>query len=145
MKRFVSHIRYKADGTKVNPLIHVFFFVTLVFGLGFTIFYNEPSVQQSILFSQTISLFGLGQIKFWGALALFTAVGNWWVHGVRLRKAISPFAILGFLLWAFAFFIYLQSGFWFQLFAGALPNMIFWAWLWLDIKRFERDNPGVRH
>jgi hypothetical protein len=134
----VKEVRYRLthnrDGERLNPLIHIFFYVMLVNGIFFTFFTGFDTVQESVLYQHTRDAFGTLPLPFWGTCAILVTVGNTWAILYRKVKTISWFALAGFAVWLFAFIIYLQDGLMFQLLAGAVPNLIFWTWYYFRVK-----------
>lgn len=134
MKTWMQRIIYEDDGHRFNPLAHIFFYLTFAFGFAFTFFYHTDSVRMSPLLQATDDLLGERSLPIWGLCAIIVTVANTVAVVRRIDWLVVTAAMGGFAIWLFALIMYAQSGSWFQLLVGAVPNMVFWAWYYLNIK-----------
>lgn len=118
--------------------MHIFFWMTFVNGLFFSVLDNTNGVQESVLYQHTRDAFGALPLPIWGVCAMLVTVINTTAIYFRHRSWLGAGGMLGFGLWTFAFFIYLQDGLWFQMLAGAVPNMAFWAWYYFRVKWYYK-------
>lgn len=118
------------SGLYLNPLMHVFMFVLLVFTIAYLFFDHTETVEASVLYQQTDMVGGVA-VNSWGAVGALAIVlhslgmlirGKW---GMKMLRA-AIFA--GFYVWLWAAVVYLQDHFWFQFFAAGVPNLAFWTW-----------------
>lgn len=131
-------LTHNRDGEALNPLIHIFFFTTLIYGVSFTFFAWTDSVHESVLYQHTEQTFGRLPLPIWGVCAMLVVVLNTWAIYSRHRSWLGKSGMLGFGVWLFALFIYLQDGLWFQLLAGAVPNLAFWSWYYMRVKWYYK-------
>jgi hypothetical protein len=137
MRKFARNLVYRPDGSPINPLAHLFFYITFVFGAAYVFFGDTAPVQASILFIESKSQFNSSVLSIWGVAAIITTMLNTWLIGSENTKNSHWGAMLGFLLWMYAFLVYALGGFWFQLLATAIPNLAFWAWYYFAIIRYR--------
>lgn len=125
-------------GQTLNPLMHVFMFITLVFSVGFLI--GDPSVTTTALYTQT-AMVGGSAINSWGLVGIVTLILHTTGMLLRSRLGLEMLRLScfgGFYLWLWASVIYLGAGFYFQFLAAALPNLAFWAWYaWQWRRRYK--------
>ena len=138
MKNVVYRLTHNRDGDPLNPLIHIFFFITFVNGIAFTFFTGTHTVATTALFEQTVHMFGTMPLPIWGLLAIAAALINWLAIVTRHRRFLGYAGMLGWAVWLFTFFIYLFGGLWFQVFAATIPNMIFWVWYYFRVKWYYK-------
>jgi hypothetical protein len=134
LKDFAYRLSHDRDSVRLNPLIHIFFYITLVNGIFFTFLTGIDSVQQSVLYVHTKQAFGTTPLPFWGVCAILVTVVNTWAIYTRRRRTIANSGLAGFAVWLFAFIIYAQDLLWFQMLAGAVPNLAFWTWYYFRVK-----------
>lgn len=117
-------------GELLNPLMHVFIFVQLVFGSAFLFFGDTNTVQSSVLYQQTLS-WGPGTVNMWGLIGFLVPILHLFGVVIRGKFGIQLMRLAlagGFFIWLWAVVLYVQDDFWFQLLAGAVPNLSFWIW-----------------
>lgn len=145
LQKYLARIAYLPNGAKFNFLAHIFMYVTFAFGFAYTFFGETDSVGASILYKTTSQDFGSLSLSVWGICAMLFSIGNLAVVVFRIFPLARWAAMLGFALWLFAGLVYLQDEFWFQLAVGAVPNMIFWTWYYINVGDVVRqhDNASV--
>lgn len=139
MKRTLYRLMHNRDGKFLNPLMHIFFYITLVNGLFFSVFSFTNGVQESVLYKHTQDAFGTAPLPIWGVCAMLVVAINTAAIYFRHRTWLGTGGMLGFLVWAFAFFIYMQDGLWFQMAGVALPNLLFWTWYYFRVKWYYKN------
>lgn len=122
---YLKRLIYRPDGTRIPLPTHLFFYITLVFGIAFVL---PPSIfglglVEIFKFS---SLHGLAQ--WWGMALITTTLLNTIMLITRNQTIAQVTGVLGFCCWLYAAIGYFIVGFPFGLLVGAVPNMIFWAW-----------------
>lgn len=131
------------SGETLNPFLHVFMYLTLIFGLAFLFGGGSATLQASVLFQQTM-LVGEPWVNAWGLIGVAVALLHTVAFlvrgkvGVRLMQACL---FGGFYMWCWAGAIYLSGGFVFQFLVAVVPNLFFWSWYafqWAKRKRGER-------
>lgn len=119
------------SGLTLNPLMHTFLFVMLVLSVGFLFFGNTVAVQNIVLYQQSKVLYGTASVNLWGVIGLSVCILHFFgflirgKHGIKLMK-LAIFG--GCYLWVYALFIYLSSGFIFQVLFVCVPHLWFWTW-----------------
>lgn len=139
MKAFSSlwyKVTHRPDGTYFNPLVHIFFYITFVFGFSFTFLNDTENIKNVILFAQSEKSIGYFVISVWGVAAMLITIAN--TYSVVNRKFSPAPALLGFMLWLYAGVIYGMTGFYFQLAVVGVPNLIFWGWYYVQIRAYGR-------
>lgn len=135
MKKYFKRITESARGEKFNPLIWPFFLTTFVYGLG-ALFTDGAG---SSLVAAMLTLHPAAHFV-WGAVAILTIICGL----TFLLFDIPPFGkasgIVGFMLWVFGCWCYYFTASWVPLFAVAVPNMWFWAWQYLSLSIFRRED-----
>lgn len=129
---------YRPDGIKRNFLSHTFFYVTFVFGVFFTFFYQTDSVGQSVLYKVTKANVGEFPLPIWGLCAILVAVLNTAGIVAGRVRLVRVAAMGGFLLWLFAGIAYLLAQGWFQFLVAAVPQIVFWIWYYFKVGDFQR-------
>ena len=136
LKSLLYKATHKPDGEYINPLAHVFFYITFIFGAAFTFFGYTDTVRTAVLYAQSERQFGSWSLSAWGVCAMIVTVWNTYI--IIARKPNSAGAMLGFMLWLYAVLIYLSGDFYFQILVAAVPNLIFWGWWYIRLRRFFR-------
>ena len=136
LKSIFYRATHKPDGTYINPLAHIFFYITFVFGMAFTFFGKTDTVREAVLYSESQRQFGEWSLSVWGVCAMLVSVWNTYI--IIARKPNSFGAMLGFALWLYAVLIYLSGDFYFQILVAAVPNLIFWGWWYIRLSRYFR-------
>jgi len=140
MKTFIHNLLYRSNGDRTNKLIYIFFFITFVFGIGFAFFGHTASIQSLALYKEGVVLLNSDRTPIWGYCALAVAVVNVVALGWLKPRWCLAGSMAGVILWLYALFIYAFGGYWFQLFAGGIPNVLFWAWYYLRVNDYIRFN-----
>lgn len=128
-------MRYRPDGQRINFAVHLFFYITLMFGLAFVL-------PPEWLGTGASELFHFSQVHgvafWWGMAMLVTTALNTIMLGTRNTVLAQYAAMVGFLCWAYAFIAYAIQGFWFGLLVGAVPNLAFWIWYYFQTQYYRR-------
>lgn len=137
-----KRITYRTPEEFHNFLMHPFLLITAAYGVGLTFFAHSEPVRQTILFKLTITSAFVPDIftSIWGIAALVVTVLTFVGIIVRNRWLGKGVAMGGFMLWLYAFITYALAGFWLQVFIAAVPNLLFWAWFYMSIADFHRNN-----
>lgn len=126
------------SGHWLNPLMHLFLLITVTFGIAFVFFPGTETVQASILFQESASLFGVNQFGLFALISMVAHSLAFWFRG-RVGLVCMPIAMVaGYFAWFYASVIYLMSGFVFQFAVSCLPNLGFWCWYALQFNRRRR-------
>lgn len=129
------------SGAFLNPLMHVFLYITTVFSVSFLL--GIDSVTLTVLYQQTANV-GAAAVNVWGLVGVATMILHTAGMLVRGRWGLPMLAAAGFggsYLWLWAATVYITGGFLFQTLAGAAPNLLFWAWYaWQWRKRYNNIN-----
>ena len=124
----------RPDGLPIPLSTHLFFFITLVFGIAFSVPPGIFNTFSSPLWSFSTSA---GVAWLWGIGLLTVCALNALMLLTRSRFLASIVGVLGFCLWLYAAFAYFYIGFWLGFFAAALPNAIFWAWYAVQVAKYR--------
>lgn len=138
IKSIWYRLMHNREGWPLNPLIYIFFYLTAVNGIFFTFLTSLDTVQQSVLYQHTRDAFGTMPLPIWGVCAMLAVAINLTAILGRHRKLLGYGGMLGFGVWLFAGFIYVQDLLWFQALVGAVPNLIFWAWYYFRVKWYYK-------
>jgi hypothetical protein len=130
----IKRLTTRPDGRRIAFSTHLFFYISLIFGLAFVLPPDLLEMTTSPLYQFTASS---GWAFWWGMSLLIVTVANTVMLLTRSTKLASVVGVFGFCLWLFAFFAYWFMGFWFGLFAAAVPSLAFWAWYSFMISRFR--------
>jgi hypothetical protein len=114
----------------LNPLMWPFFLSTLAYGIGALL--SDTGTHGSSLVVALVDIHPLAHF-IWGALAVFIIVGLLISLGTGAIKFMQTLTIMAFMLWVFAVLCYSLVGGWVPLFAVAVPNMIFWTFMYLRV------------
>lgn len=126
----------RPDGMKISFSTHLFFYITLIFGLAFILPPDVLGVATSPLYEFTHA----GPWGFWWGVGLIVVfVANTVMLITRSRRLAGIVGVLGFSLWVFAAFAYIFMGFWFGLLVVAIPSLIFWGWYSITVSQFSRS------
>jgi|SRR6478736_6865629 len=134
IKELYYRATHRPDGTYINPLTHIFFYMTFVFGVAFTFFGYTDTVREAVLFSESQRQFGSWVLSAWGICAMLVTVLN--TTMIVFRKGWYFVPVLGFALWLYAVMIYLMGDFYFQILVAAVPNLLFWGWWYIRVRRY---------
>lgn len=138
MNKYLSRITSSARGETFNPLIWPSLISTLIYGIGFSVFFWTDTVHLSSLFSSMSGLHPLLPV-IWGAVAVLTiALGlSFLLFNKPPYGKVS--GLIGFMVWSFAAWCYILTGAWFVALAVAFPNIWFWVWQYLSLARFKQE------
>lgn len=127
----------KPDGSKIPVPTHLFFFITLIFGIAFGTPPFILDVGTTKLFAFATATHPYVPFIFGGALLLTTALNT---AMLLTRKPVFGFgtAMLGFIAWLYAGVAYIMGGFYFGLIVAALPNIIFWGWYYMQVNYWKQ-------
>lgn len=146
MKKYFHRLIYRTENKKHNFLMHPFLLMTASYGVALTFFQHTAPVQQSILYTLTVTsgVIPHNALSVWGIVALVVTVFNFVGIMVRNKALGTAVSMGGFMLWVYAFMVYAMYGYWLQVFFAAIPNLMFWGWYYITINRFhdsESDLP----
>lgn len=128
-----------AETIRVNPLFYAFMLGTLFYGLGFLAFGWTAGVSASSLF-QALEGIHHWLPTVWGIAALSAGLLAFYCILTRQIRVSSPLtAMLGFSVWLFAGFCYLQTGAWLLVFTVAGPYGFFWCYWYFRLKWYMRQ------
>lgn len=128
----------------LNPLMHVFMFILLVFTVSYLFYGDTEAVEASVLYQQT-NMVGDVAVNSWGAvgaLAIVLHTLGMLIRGKWGMKMLRGAIFAGFYVWLWAAVVYLEDHYWFQFFAAAVPNLFFWGWYAWQYRR-RRNNKVV--
>ena len=126
----------RPDGQNISVSTHIFFYITLMFGIVFVL----PPTLFDTIYSPLYQFTVARDWHFWwGVGLLVVSVSNTLMLYTRSRFFASFVGALGFCLWLFAGFAYLYMGYVFGFLVVALPNMVFWAWYSIMVARFRNS------
>jgi len=130
----LKRLTTKPDGAPIALSTHMFFFITLVFGIAFVLPPGVFNTFTSPLWSFSASA---GVALFWGIGLLATSVLNTLLLLTRSPILASIVGVLGFCLWLYAAFAYFYIGFWLGFLGAAIPNVIFWGWYAVQVAKYR--------
>ena len=139
MSKYLDRMFYTTPGERINPMMHVMLFFTLAFGIGFTFFGWADTVQASLLYHITNVNMGAWGTSLWGIACLVTvALAS---INIVLRVKVCGFAAgwMGVLVWFYAIFAYLLSGYIFQM-VVTLPQLFMWLWHQERVRRYWNND-----
>lgn len=128
----------------LNPLIWPFFISTLAYGIGAVL--STSGTAGSSLVAALIALHPLAHYV-WGTVAIFVVIGVVAGIGTGATRFNQTLTLTGFLLWVFGIWCYSFVGGWIPLFSVAVPNTIFWIYMYLRVsinnRLDSRIDPGL--
>lgn len=139
--KYLKRLVYRSEGQLFNPLMHIFLFITLVFGVAFGIAPHVFGADQTVLYAQTLINIGHNASSAWGWGLILVTIGNTVLLATRIRWLGGIVSCCGFMLWLYALITYMATGYWLGSFAAALPNLLFWAWYYFRVKSYHRNPP----
>lgn len=134
---------YRTPGKMHNFLMYPFLLMTASYGVALTFFQHTTPVQESILYSLTVISLPESVLSVWGVVALVVSVVNFVALILRKRSLGTFVSMLGFLLWLYAFWLYLLNYYVLQLFFAAIPNLMFWGWYYVSINKFHNNEDDL--
>lgn len=142
---YVRNLLFAVDDIPTNPLVHIFMYITLAFGISFALFADPTGASSTILYKLTLAHFDGWATSLWGICAILAAVFNVFAFIYR-RKWLGRFAsYFGWSVWGFALVIYILGGFWFGALVASLPNLIFWTWQFVQVGKYHNKYHGGMH
>lgn len=132
----LKRLMTRPDGTMIAFSTHIFFYISLVFGLAFILPPGLLDMTNSPLYMFTVDL---GWFYYWGWGLIAVTVANTIMLWTRSNRLASVVGVLGFCLWLFAAFAYGFMGYWFGLLAAALPNLVFWFYYAIMVAQFRQS------
>lgn len=137
MRSRLNNLIYVSEDKYINPLIHVFFYVTLAVGMAFVFFPDVTGAVDSRLYELTTVADGSHATSLWGIGALIVTAANFIAYAYR-KPWLGPLvSMAGFMLWFYAFWIYASGGFLYGALVTSLPNMVFWAWQFVQVRKYH--------
>lgn len=137
--KWANYVWHDADEL-LNPFIHVYMYMMLVWGLCFTFFPEISGASETFLYQLTVLQAGDHITSIWGIICLIVVVCETIAFNQRTRWLGAGSTMLGFCVWLFAAITYAMGGFWFGLLVGAVPQLFFWAWLFFTVERYHRKH-----
>lgn len=135
---YIRNLFFSVDDVPTNPLVHIFLYVTLAFGVSFLFFADPTGASSSILYTATNTAFGGIALNLWGAAAIVASTVNTIAYMVRQKWVGQTACYMGWGVWTFAFIIYIMAGSWFGALVMALPNLLFWTWQFILVGRYHK-------
>lgn len=126
------------SGDYLNPLMHLFLLITLVFGIAFVFFGDTTSVQASVLYMNSAEWFGWNQFGLSCLAAMVAHTASFMLRGKWNLYLLPTAMAFGFFAWLYASIIYLDGGFFFQFAVACFPNLLFWVWYSFQFSRRAR-------
>lgn len=126
---------YKPDGERIPFTTHIFFYVTLMFGIAFVIPPDWLGTGATHLFKFSVHH---NVAHLWGISLITVSAANTlmlWLHSRLMAQFVGAF---GFACWMYAGIAYILSDLPFGLLVVALPNMTFWLWYAMQIVIWRR-------
>lgn len=139
MRKYWSRITSSARGELFNPLIWPFLVCTFAYGIGFTFFGWTHAVGASSAY-QALSAVGSLFPLAWGIVAILTIVLGFTFLMFNLPPAGKISGLIGFMLWLMIGIAYAIEGAYLVLISVAGVNMFFWAWQYISLSRFRRED-----
>lgn len=147
---YLRNLLFETKDIPRNPLVHIFLYVTLAFGISFMFLADPTGASGTFLYKLTLAQLSPVAISVWGLAAIAAAIVNIIAYMFRQKWIGQTACYFGWAVWAFAFFIYAQGGFWFGALVISLPNLLFWTWQFVHVGRYHKMfhsgvNPVPRH
>lgn len=119
-----------------NMLAYVFLFANLVYGITFAFFGESNVVQNSAFTEESLPA------QLWGGSCLALVALTLTAIATRIRRIGEAVGFLGFIVWSYGFGLYMAVGTPFAALAIYLPQMLFWVFWYIGVKRFyyREDN-----
>lgn len=139
MKKYIRRLYMKTDFRFFNPFIHVFVLKALIYGILFSLFSHTASVKESNLFKLTTEYLPANAGSIWGIFLIIVVVVHLLEMEFRGRGFGAYAAILGFMCWLYAGFIYLNTEQWLAITGIVMPDLFFWAWYLFSSQRYRQE------
>lgn len=125
----------KPDGDPLEVYHYIFMYITIMFGLSFTLFSSVLNADESVLYKATTIHLTENVTSVWGVACLITV--SLVILALYFEKyKWVPHAIGGvFSCWLYAIIMYATDQFWFGILVGALPNAFYWAYTYIMVSR----------
>lgn len=143
MNKFFNNLMWREPGVKFHPLMHAFLFITLVFGVAYSLDPDVFGLHRSPLYEFSEENLNSKVPELWGAALLLTTALNTVTLGTRWKFIGGFTAMLGFLCWLYASIVYAWVGYPLGLFGIAGPNLFFWTWYYMRVKAYHRAPPKL--
>ncbi len=128
-------------GSRVPPPVHFFFLITFLFGITFIFFSDPLGASQTVLYQETTIHIHEWATNLWGVAAVTTCFMMLLAFQIRSRRCAVWGTWLGFVVWLYAGVMYLIGGYLFGVLVAALPNLLFWGWLYFVAQEQYRVEP----
>lgn len=125
---------WRTEDERVNFLNYPFFLTSISYSLGFLFL---ESAANSSLYQDMIAL-NPAIPHLWALVLLFVGLAAFFNLMYRRQTIGSVASIIGFMAWIFATFMWGYGGNPTVLFAVGLPQVIFWAWYYLQVISYHR-------
>ena len=126
-------------GGRVPPPVHLFFMITALFGVAFVFFSDPLGASQTVLYEETTVNIASWAANIWGSFAILSCLTMVIAFQIRSKRAATAGTMIGFMVWLYALVMYIIGGFFFGVLVAALPNMLFWGWLYFVAREQYRD------
>lgn len=134
---------YSYRGDKITMLVWVFIFISFVWGASFVVFPHSPGVNNTQIFSLTMQYLPSWFGNLWGWGLLITSVGTSVSFFIKKGRYVQYFALLGFACWMYALGLYGIERMFFTAETVAIPNLVFWAYLYIKTSRLIKTRGKV--
>lgn len=127
MKKYLRRLVYLYSDVKVNPLMYVFVYFTVVTGAGFISAGARRDPKGLTMYEIVVDSLGYSGAVIMGSTMVIAAVGV--ILSLMFRKKwalIIPF--IGFSVWFYMGMLYLTHGYIEGLAGVSMPNVMFWSW-----------------
>lgn len=138
MNKYWRRLLWRTPEERFNPLMYPFLVATFIYGFGFAFFGDASGVANSSLFNSLTQFHELMPLV-WGVLTVTIAVATIITLLFRPIGIGRTTALIGFMTWLFAAFVYALSGHWLVILTVTGPYMFFWAWFYLRVSFFSRQ------
>lgn len=135
VNKYLTRLIYREQGSteRVNDLVWPFLFASLIYGLGFATLGWWDGVSTSSLY-KAMNETDVWLPEIWGTCAALASILALVFISTRKTVLGEVSAFFGFLVWAYAVWVYAEAGFWLVVLTVALTNAYFWGWLYLRTK-----------
>lgn len=135
----LKNFLWQREDEPQNMLSYVFLLMNLVYGIAFTFFGNSDVVTGSAFSEESLPAW------LWGASCLGLVALTLFTIATRQRWLGNIVGFLGFTVWSYGFFLYVAIDRYFPAFAIYTPQMLFWVFWYIGVKRFYRKEDGMRN
>lgn len=141
MHKYIKRMFYRTNGELLNPLYHIFFWITLTMGLTFAFFPFSSGAVLSILYQQTQLNLPDFITSVWGLILVVISILNVLMLWFRTRGLGQVVGLSGACAWLYACIIYVFAHYWFGLLTLSLPNLAFWVYYYFKVSEYNLTGP----